>query len=223
MEEKRVFYHTNVNDTLSERQYNAAIGITILAGLMTTAFTTYLFKDSIGLFVSAHPFIFALIYLGSSLFLMPMIASRADIKLSLVGYAGLTVLTGGLLSGVIPYVETNILLNAAFATFGILAIMIVVSTAFPSAFSGLGRTLLVSLIVFLVVELLMILFGFYEPVIMDWIAVGIFTLYIGYDWATALEYPRTGTHAVIAALSLYLDIINIFIRLVSASSNSRKK
>ena len=46
-------------------------------------------------------------------------------------------------------------------------------------------------------------------------------LYIGYDWVRANSVQRTTTNAIAAASALYLDIINIFLRLLRILARSR--
>ncbi|MCR5192464.1 MAG: Bax inhibitor-1 family protein, partial [Bacteroidales bacterium] len=43
----------------------------------------------------------------------------------------------------------------------------------------------------------------------------LFSGYIGYDVAKSQAYPKTLDNAVDSALDIYLDIINLFIRLLS--------
>jgi FtsH-binding integral membrane protein len=87
--------------------------------------------------------------------------------------------------------------------------------AFPQFFLSIGRTLFIALILALLVQVGMMLMGVYKPGLFDGIFVVIFSGYIGYDWARANQIPRTFDNAVDSAASLYLDIINLFIRLVS--------
>ena len=42
----------------------------------------------------------------------------------------------------------------------------------------------------------------------------IFSLYIGFDWSRAQVMSKTLDNAVDAAVQIYLDIINLFIRLL---------
>jgi len=51
--------------------------------------------------------------------------------------------------------------------------------------------------------------------IIDYISAGIFSLYIGYDMHRAHSIPKTLDNAIDVSLSLYLDIINLFLNLLS--------
>ena len=78
----------------------------------------------------------------------------------------------------------------------------------------MGPTLFISLGIGLFGEIISMLFG-YTGNVFNWIFVIIFSLYIGYDWHKAQMYPKTLDNAVDSALDLYLDIINLFIRLLN--------
>ena len=50
--------------------------------------------------------------------------------------------------------------------------------------------------------------------ILDWIVVLIFCGYIGYDWSRANQIPKTIDNAIDSAAALYMDIINLFLRIL---------
>ena len=72
---------------------------------------------------------------------------------------------------------------------------------------------MVSLIGILIAGLFMSLFHMYSSVYSYVVAI-IFALYIGYDFWRSQQYPRTANNAVDCALDIYLDIINLFIRIL---------
>ena len=92
--------------------------------------------------------------------------------------------------------------------------MIALATAFPRFFLGLGRTLFITLLVTIIVEVIAMILGFAVGWI-DFIVVGIFTLYVGFDWSRAQAFPKTIDNAVDSAIDIYLDVINLFIRILS--------
>ena len=92
----------------------------------------------------------------------------------------------------------------------------------------MGRVLGVCLTIVVLVELAVLLlhkfFGLpYLPTIWDALVALLFCLYIGYDWAKAQDVPRTADNAVDAVLELYLDIINLFIRILEILGKSKSK
>lgn len=53
----------------------------------------------------------------------------------------------------------------------------------------------------------------------DWAVALIFCGYIGFNWVRANEMPRTLDNAIDCAAELYLDIINLFVRILQNMSN----
>ena len=97
---------------------------------------------------------------------------------------------------------------------GISMLMIIISSIKPEIFKSIGMTLSICLIGVIVIELLMIILGLAQPQWWDWLVALLFCGYIGYDWSKAQEECKTLDNAVDSAVSLYLDIINLFIRLL---------
>ncbi len=108
--------------------------------------------------------------------------------------------------------------QAALTTGLVTGIMMLLSTAYPRFFLGLGRMLFIAFIAVFLVELGMFLITRTNPRIFDVLMVGIFSGYIGYDWARAQALPKTLDNAVDAAAALYVDIVILFIRLLSLMS-----
>ncbi|MDD5949520.1 MAG: Bax inhibitor-1 family protein, partial [Lachnospiraceae bacterium] len=71
-----------------------------------------------------------------------------------------------------------------------------------------------SLLVCIVVDLIALILG-QDLVIVDYAVTFIFTLFVGYDWARANACAKTLDNAVDCAAELYLDIINLFLRILS--------
>jgi FtsH-binding integral membrane protein len=64
------------------------------------------------------------------------------------------------------------------------------------------------------VQLALMLFGMQTPSLLDGLFVLIFSGYIGYDWARANQLPKTLDNAIDASAALYLDIVNLFLRIL---------
>jgi hypothetical protein len=52
----------------------------------------------------------------------------------------------------------------------------------------------------------------------DYLAAGLFSLYIGYDMYKASQVTKTVDNAIDVAINLYLSIINLFLTLLSIKS-----
>jgi len=117
----------------------------------------------------------------------------------------------------VPFVHSfdpSLVSRAVLATGCVTGIMMMASMAWPGVFLKMGRALFFSLITVIVVEMGMWFMGVGGSSIIDWIVVLIFSGYIGYDWARANAIPKTLDNAVDCAAALYLDIINLFVRLL---------
>jgi FtsH-binding integral membrane protein len=99
--------------------------------------------------------------------------------------------------------------------------MIILSMLYPAFFQNLGRTLIISLLGCILVEfvgsiLFRIPLGF-----IDYIVALIFCGYIGLDWNRAQLYPKTLDNAVDSAADIYLDVVNLFVRILSITGKRR--
>ena len=112
---------------------------------------------------------------------------------------------GGLSS---PVVYQAFVLTACIAV-----IMTVLSGIFPDFFAKLGGMLLASLFAIIIGSALCMFLG-WSTYYLSIFAAAIFSLYIGYDMYRAQRYPKTADNAVDCAVDIYLDIINLFLRLL---------
>lgn len=135
---------------------------------------------------------------------------------SFLGYNMIVLPIGLLLTiclvGYDPYIVTR----AAMATACVTLVMMMISAIKPYVFLQMGSALCASLIAVILVELIgSLFFGLGRSTFIDYIVVAIMGLFIGFDWARAGVVQRTPTNAISVAASLYLDIINVFLRLLS--------
>lgn len=217
----KISYQTSVSQSLSTRAYNVLIGLFIFMGIGVTALTMFVMKDSVGL-IAVHPIVFSILYLVVALVGIRFVHTSGSMLTAFLGYMLLTIPTGLLLATWVPHESADAILYAASLTVAIVGTMIILATIFPNAFLSMGRILFVSLLSFILVEAVMLIFFRGEPAFMDTICILIFTLYVGYDWAKGIKQENTVKNAMIVAIELYLDIINIFIRILSSNSRSRK-
>jgi FtsH-binding integral membrane protein len=141
---------------------------------------------------------------------------------SFIGYNMVLIPFGVILAPVVNSYSADVIRNAFAVTAIITFLMGLAGTIFPNVFSRLGPALFLSLSMLVLVRIA----GLFIPElnnmsIIDYIAAGIFSLYIGYDMYRASVVERTWDNAVDIALSLYLDIINLFLQLLKILGNSR--
>ena len=58
--------------------------------------------------------------------------------------------------------------------------------------------------------------------ILDYAVALIFCGYIGLDWCRAQRYPKTLDNAIDSAADIYLDVVNLFIRVLSITGKRSK-
>ena len=203
---------------LSENAYNAAIGLTILWGLLPNVLTYRLFAPYI---IKLDYRVVAIGYLVISFACIAVVVKSHRPAISLLGFTGLAITMGILLTSFLSLYDGQVIYRAFLATGIIVLSMILVSTFYPAFFLSLGRTLMFALLGSIAIELVGGLL-FHLPLnFMDYVVVIIFAGYIGYDWAKAQAYPMTLDNAIDSAADIYVDIINIFIRILSIMGNKK--
>ena len=73
----------------------------------------------------------------------------------------------------------------------------------------------------LLCEIILLIFGVRQQW-MSWIAAGLFSLYLGYDIYRSQQYPKTVKNAVASAMDIYMDLGNLFIRLLEILGDSNR-
>ena len=196
---------------LTEKQYNTWIGGSILYGLVLSGLIGIVCQS---FFLNMNPLIFLIGYFICAI-TGTIIAKKSDNwKLSFVGYNLLVVPIGGVISIALAAYELGSINNALLTTGFIVGCMMALSNIKPNLFKGMGTTLGVVLLISLVVEIFCLLVGI-STGFFDFLFVIVFSLYIGYDWYKAQQLDRTKDNAIDVALEIYLDIINLFLRLLS--------
>ena len=139
---------------------------------------------------------------------------------SFVGYNLVVLPLGVVLSALIAEEGSAAVRETFQITAAVAAGMLLLSNWKPDFFSRLGPCLLGSLLIALAAELLIFLLGG-APVLTNVLVALIFCGYIGYDWAKAQQRPKTADNAIDSACALYLDIINLLLRVLASRSRKR--
>ena len=135
---------------------------------------------------------------------------------SFVGFNLFAVPIGFILAyATIPFYSSGTIARAFVLTAIITGVMMLVATLLPDTFLSMGKTLFISLLVCIVVDLLAIFIFRIDLIVIDYAVTFIFALFVGYDWARANRCVKTVDNAVDCAAELYIDIINLFIRILS--------
>jgi FtsH-binding integral membrane protein len=198
---------------ISAGMFNFIIGIVLLYGF---ALNWYIVEtipvDSIK---AINPWLFFGGYFVSCMVGVFLFNGSKNPLISFLGYNLVVVPFGLVVSLIVSDYSTAIVVKAMQATTMVTVGMMFVATIFPSFFKSIGSALFWALLISIVVELLMIFVFKQKLSVIDWIVALIFCGYIGFDWAMANSVERTFDNAVDSAAELYMDIINLFVRILS--------
>lgn len=213
-------YHTENAGLLDAKTYNMAITACLFWGFLVNFVICRYFT---GFFYNMNPFIFLIGYFVCA-FAGIHIVRKSDAALpAFLGYNLMALPIGGVLSVFLVGYSTTVVQYAFLATALVTLIMGIMSYVYPQAFLSMGRALGISLISVIVVELIMTLIFRTSITLIDYVVALIFALYIGYDLAKSQRKAFTYVNAIGCAAELYLDIINLFMRIVSIMGrNSRR-
>ena len=204
---------------LTDRIYNLAIGLTLLAGILLDLVISYFLGDAIARW-SIAPVI--IIYLAGSFGCTMVIYRSAKPVVSFLGFMGLAFAMGILLTYLLTAYDLGSIQLAFTLTGAVFLVMVVLATVFPAFFLSIGKCLEITLLVTIVIEVLATFLFPGVLAITDYVVVLIFCGYVGFDWARAQQYPKTLDNAIDCAADIYVDIVNLFIRILSIISKSKK-
>jgi FtsH-binding integral membrane protein len=198
---------------ISANMYNLVIGLTLCWGFLIN----WLMIKSIPYESIANINIFLLFggYFASCIFGIYLFKSSGSPVVSFIGYNFVVIPFGIIINLIVSHYNPDIVLSAVKVTGMVTFLMMMMGTIFPAFFQKISGGLSVALITVIIVEMIEVFIFKTHHGIMDWIVVLIFCGYIGFDWSRANMIPRTVDNAIDSAASLYMDIINLFIRILS--------
>lgn len=210
---ENVFERSSTNESIiSATAYNLTIGLTLCWGFaINWLMVTNINPESIA---SINPWVFIIGYFASCFFGVYLFSTSEKSLVSFIGYNFVVVPFGLIINLVVSRYDSELVAEAIRIT-GLVTIgMMCLGSMFPDFFKKISRALTITLFLVIVVELIEIfIFGIHHGII-DWIVVLIFCGYIGYDWGRANQIPKTLDDAVDSAAALYMDIINLFLRIL---------
>ena len=207
---------------ISERAYNLIIGGMLMWGFFLNYLTVAVFGPQVMRMVAGmNPLIFLVAYFALVLIGNAMIV-KGGAGLSFVGYTLIAAPIGIVVCMSLQGVPAGVVTTAVLITAIVTLLFMIASTLFPGFFLKLGRVLFFSLLFVIVGSLISaLLFRGAGNMLYTWLSAGIFSLYIGYDWARANTCARTVDNAIDLSASLYLDIINLFLRILEIMGRRR--
>jgi FtsH-binding integral membrane protein len=203
---------------VTERTYNLTIGLTLLWGVLINVVMATFFTYQI---LSMNYLLVVVLYFAGTLGCSILVHKSSSPAMSFAGFTGMAISMGLLLTFYVTAFTGHSVAYAFIATALITVIMVLLSMLYPEFFRNLGRTLFVSLIGCILIELIGSLVLGLPMTIIDYAVALIFCGYIGLDWHRAQQFPKTMDNAVDSAADIYLDVVNLFVRILSITGKRR--
>lgn len=192
--------------------YNLVIGLTLIWGFAVNYWmVTNIDPEMIA---SVNPWIFFIGYFASCFFGIYLFQKSSNPVVSFIGYNFVVVPFGLIINMVVSQYDPELVTEAIRITGLVTIAMMCLGTLFPAFFQKIAGALTIALLLVIVVELIEVFIFNTHHGILDWIVVLIFCGYIGYDWGRANQIPKTIDNAIDSAAALYMDIINLFLRIL---------
>ena len=219
--ERKVYREGDIK--LNVRQYNLLIGGLLLWGFLLNFLTVHFLGDKVVSYALNGGSLVIIIGYIISAIVGIVLVNRNNPVTTFVGYNLIAVPVGILLCVALVGYDYSTIGTAALITAGITAVFMIAASIKPQIFLSMGKVLLIGLIVLVVGELVtaLIFRSSRMDLIWAWLGAGLFSLYIGFDWARCNVCACTVNNAVAAAANLYLDIINLFLRVLEIIGKRR--
>ena len=204
---------------VTERAYNMTIGLTLLWGILINVVMAVFFTYQI---LSLNYILVLVVYFVGTIGCSILVHKSSSPPVSSAGITGMAICMGLPPTFYAPAFSGHSVAYAFIATGLVTVIMVILSMLYPAFFEGLGRTLIISLLACIILQVVgSLLFGL-PMTILDYAVALIFCGYIGLDWCRAQRYPKTLDNAIDSAADIYLDVVNLFIRVLSITGKRSK-
>ena len=204
---------------VTERSYNLTIGLTLLWCVLINVVMSVFFTYQI---LSLNYLLVLVLYFVGTIGCSILVHKSDNPAVSFAGFTGMAVSMGLLLTFYVTAFTAHSVSYAFIATALVTVIMVILSMLYPDFFRNLGRTLFISLLACIIIQVAGA-FLFRLPMsIIDYAVALIFCGYIGLDWCRAQQYPKTLDNAIDCAADIYLDVVNLFIRILAITGKRRK-
>lgn len=215
-------------ERISDQKFNLILGGCLLWGFFINCILCTVFSDSVEALANNNFVIFLIAYFVLVIAGSTMVNKSDNPTVSFIGYNLIVIPIGMIIS-----MTLTIYIDAGYASiipiaFGITSAvtlaMMLLSSFLPEFFASntMGKILGITLLVTIIIELILLFTGAGSLGIIDYIVVLIFCGYIGYDWAKANMSEKTVDKAVDAAAMLYVDIANLFLRIMRILARARR-
>jgi FtsH-binding integral membrane protein len=165
--------------------------------------------------------VFLIGYFASCFYGVYLFNSSKQPAISFIGYNFVVVPFGLVVNVVVSRHDPDLVLQAIQLTAAVTIMMMVAGSFAPKFFQKIHTTLTIALLYVLIVELFQIFVLKIHSDWIDWVIAIIFCGYIGYDWGRANQIPKTVDNAIDSAAAIYMDIINLFVRILRILGKKR--
>lgn len=207
---------------ISRRLYNAVLcGLVLLSFVVMAACSHVAATPEFLLFMYRNPLALSIGSLVGSIggiICMSIARSKESLPLGLMGYALFSLTFGFTTSLALSYYSLDSISMAFTATAAIMVVFGVAGMAFPKFFARLQGICVLGLLSVMVIELALMFMGVQQSVT-DIAVILLFCGFIGYDVYRASVAVPTFTNALWYAIELYLDILNVFLRILQIFGN----
>ena len=208
-----IFNRTKAEGAIvSDATYNLVIGLVLCWGLLVN-WLLVRYVSSAWL-VSINIWLFLVVYFASCFYGVYLFNKSTDPAISFIGYNFVVVPFGLVVNMIVSRYEPTLVLEAIQVTALVTITMMVLGSVFPGFFQAIYGGLVMALLAVIVIELFQIFVLHMHSDWIDWAVVLIFCGYVGYDWGRANRIPKTVDNAVDSAAAIYMDIINLFVRIL---------
>ncbi len=211
--ETNVFQRTATEGAIiGAAAYNLVIGLVLLWGFGVN----WLIVQNIppATIASVNIWVFFIGYFASCFLGVYLFNKSSNPVVSFIGYNLVVVPFGLIVNLVVSQYEPSLVVEAIQLTGMVTLGMMVLGSLFPAFFQSIMGALSIGLIVVILVECFQIFFLHRESPWLDYVVVLIFCGYIGYDWGRANQIPKTVDNAIDSAAAIYMDMINLFLRIL---------
>lgn len=208
-----VFNRTRAKGAIvTDATYNLVIGLVLCWGLLVN-WLLVRYVSSAWL-LSINIWLFLIAYFASCFYGVYLFNKSTDPAISFIGYNFVVVPFGLVVNMIVSRYEPTLVLEAIQITALVTITMMVLGSLFPRFFQAIYGGLVIALLAMIVIELFQIFVLHMHSDWIDWVVAFIFCGYVGYDWGRANRIPKTVDNAVDSAAAIYMDIINLFMRIL---------
>ena len=220
--ESAITKHALGGTSMDRRGYNLLIGLLLVGGFMMLAFTSWVvLQPAAAAVISNNGMVFGIVTAVASLVGMGSIIFgqiKQNLGLMSLGYVLFTLGFGATSSVWLPRYGIDTITNAFVATAAVCVSFAILGMLFPRIFEKLVVVAIVTLLVAVLAGFVMAIMGISTSWI-DFVTVGVFAIFIGYDVHQASMLEANPFNAVLSATNIFIDIVNVFMSLLSILDN----